>query len=322
MDISIYRISYCSADATYDRVVAIICTNKNETLECHAFLTAKKKVAQAAALTISQAFTIAFENWQNAKNQAPVNNGSSTNGVKSRKCLSPSHSNGSGKLNNDRDNMHNDHNENKQPSLAGGRKKKDLDTLIDLSFEEVIPQQTPPVVPVTGDHWQLHEKNDQPFDVDLDDSFSRLAQSRSAKGHTAIDHTTSSNTVTTPNNPLCDQLQFEDAFKPVTPVALSENCINANNINMLLAAPASKSTSPVKSVSSAATCASELILPTNVKPGDFDVGELNSLFNNTNTNKQEHDKFFADTDDFFSLWSSVPVSIYLTGDKHKHQQHI
>lgn len=67
IDVSIYRISYCSADATFERVVAFIATNKNETLECHAFLTSKRKIAQAAALTISQAFTIAFEKWQESK---------------------------------------------------------------------------------------------------------------------------------------------------------------------------------------------------------------------------------------------------------------
>ena len=67
IDVSIYRISYCSADATYDKVVAFILTNKNETMECHAFLTSRRKAAQAAALTISQAFTIAFENWQKDK---------------------------------------------------------------------------------------------------------------------------------------------------------------------------------------------------------------------------------------------------------------
>lgn len=181
MDISIYRISYCSADATFSRVVAIICTNKNETLECHAFLTAKKKVAQAAALTISQAFTIAFENWQNSKNQTPVNNGPS-NGVKSRKCLSPSHSNGSSKLNNDQDNILNDHNENKQPVVNVDRKKKDTDTLIDLSFEEVVTPQVP-LPPVTSDskHKQVNETCNRAFDVDLDDSFYRLAQSRTQK---------------------------------------------------------------------------------------------------------------------------------------------
>ncbi|XP_053204389.1 low density lipoprotein receptor adapter protein 1-A-like [Panonychus citri] len=63
-DISIYRISYCSADANYDRVVAFIATNVNETHECHAFLTRKDEVARACALTISQAFSIAFEKYK------------------------------------------------------------------------------------------------------------------------------------------------------------------------------------------------------------------------------------------------------------------
>lgn len=73
------RISYCSADATFDRVVAFIATNKNETLECHAFLTAKRKVAQAAALTISQAFTIAFERWKAAKAEKAKKSGGKAN---------------------------------------------------------------------------------------------------------------------------------------------------------------------------------------------------------------------------------------------------
>lgn len=83
IDVSIYRISYCSADATFDRVIAFIATNKNETLECHAFLTSKRKIAQAAALTISQAFTIAFEKWQESKSKSKSdvnsNNGPSSN---------------------------------------------------------------------------------------------------------------------------------------------------------------------------------------------------------------------------------------------------
>ncbi|XP_055945817.1 low density lipoprotein receptor adapter protein 1-A-like isoform X2 [Argiope bruennichi] len=75
LDFSIYRISFCSADATYDRVVAFIGTNKNETLECHAFLCSKRKIAQAAALTISQAFNIAFELWERAKEERSSQNG-------------------------------------------------------------------------------------------------------------------------------------------------------------------------------------------------------------------------------------------------------
>lgn len=69
------RISFCSADANYDRVVAFIGTNKNETLECHAFLCSKRKVAEAAALTISQAFNIAFELWERAKEEKSSQNG-------------------------------------------------------------------------------------------------------------------------------------------------------------------------------------------------------------------------------------------------------
>lgn len=49
LQVSIYRISYCSADATYDRVFAFISTNRNETLECHAFLCPKRKMVRNAA---------------------------------------------------------------------------------------------------------------------------------------------------------------------------------------------------------------------------------------------------------------------------------
>lgn len=64
LEVSIYRISYCSADATYTHVFAFISTNSNDTLECHAFLCPKKKIAQAATLTIAQAFNLAYECWQ------------------------------------------------------------------------------------------------------------------------------------------------------------------------------------------------------------------------------------------------------------------
>ena len=54
IDFSIYRVSYCSADITYDHVFAFIATAHNSSLECHAFLCPKRKVAQAATLTIAQ----------------------------------------------------------------------------------------------------------------------------------------------------------------------------------------------------------------------------------------------------------------------------
>ncbi|NXQ43946.1 ARH protein, partial [Catharus fuscescens] len=69
-NISIYRISYCTADKSHDKVFAYIAQNQlNESLECHAFLCSKRKMAQAVTLTVAQAFRIAFELWQAAKEE-------------------------------------------------------------------------------------------------------------------------------------------------------------------------------------------------------------------------------------------------------------
>ncbi|XP_014885753.1 low density lipoprotein receptor adapter protein 1-B-like isoform X1 [Poecilia latipinna] len=66
--VSIYRISYCTVDKLHDKVFAYIAQNTlNGALECHAYLCSKRKVAQAVALTVAQAFTVAFELWQVAK---------------------------------------------------------------------------------------------------------------------------------------------------------------------------------------------------------------------------------------------------------------
>ncbi|TRY60586.1 hypothetical protein DNTS_026992 [Danionella cerebrum] len=69
-NISIYRISYCTADKMHDKVFAFIAqSQRNETLECHAYLCTKRKVAQAVTLTVAQAFRVAFEFWQTAKEE-------------------------------------------------------------------------------------------------------------------------------------------------------------------------------------------------------------------------------------------------------------
>ncbi|XP_041089824.1 low density lipoprotein receptor adapter protein 1b [Polyodon spathula] len=69
-NISIYRISYCTADKMHDKVFAYIAqSQQNETLECHAFLCTKRKVAQAVTLTVAQSFRVAFEFWQAAKEE-------------------------------------------------------------------------------------------------------------------------------------------------------------------------------------------------------------------------------------------------------------
>ncbi|KAK0135531.1 Low density lipoprotein receptor adapter protein 1-B [Merluccius polli] len=67
-DVSIYRISYCTADKTQDKVFAYVSQSPfNETLECHAFLCQKKKIAQAVTLTVAQAFKVALDLWEIAQ---------------------------------------------------------------------------------------------------------------------------------------------------------------------------------------------------------------------------------------------------------------
>ncbi|XP_012578254.1 PREDICTED: low density lipoprotein receptor adapter protein 1 [Condylura cristata] len=64
-NVSIYRISYCTADKMHDKVFAYIAQSQHsENLECHAFLCTKRKMAQAVTLTVAQAFKVAFEIWQ------------------------------------------------------------------------------------------------------------------------------------------------------------------------------------------------------------------------------------------------------------------
>lgn len=149
IDVSIYRISYCSADATFDRVVAFIATNKNETLECHAFLTSKRKIAQAAALTISQAFNIAFEKWQEKSESKSRPDFNSNNGIVS--------------------------------SSEGA--------LIDLSFDHQVSEESKPsatkvIHPSNGattSNGLCSKPTDtfrERFDDDLDESFFMLAKSR------------------------------------------------------------------------------------------------------------------------------------------------
>uniref|UniRef100_A0A2P2HY32 Low density lipoprotein receptor adapter protein 1-like n=1 Tax=Hirondellea gigas TaxID=1518452 RepID=A0A2P2HY32_9CRUS len=64
MDTSIYKISYCSADSQYEQVLAFVASNEEETCECFAFLCSKRKVAEAIAVSIAQAFTMAYECWK------------------------------------------------------------------------------------------------------------------------------------------------------------------------------------------------------------------------------------------------------------------
>lgn len=91
LQVSIYRISYCSADASHSHVFAFIescptseegkttdqaeaeknaftgVENENEEgkLICHAFLCQKRKMAQTVTLTVARSFERAYQVWQN-----------------------------------------------------------------------------------------------------------------------------------------------------------------------------------------------------------------------------------------------------------------
>uniref|UniRef100_A0A3Q2GS03 Si:dkey-71h2.2 n=1 Tax=Cyprinodon variegatus TaxID=28743 RepID=A0A3Q2GS03_CYPVA len=66
-NVSIY-ISYCTADKTQDKVFAYVSQSQfNETLECHAFLCQKRKIA--VTLTVAQAFKVALDLWEIAQEE-------------------------------------------------------------------------------------------------------------------------------------------------------------------------------------------------------------------------------------------------------------
>ncbi|XP_064911424.1 carboxyl-terminal PDZ ligand of neuronal nitric oxide synthase protein isoform X2 [Columba livia] len=66
-NISIYRISYCTTDKLQNKVFAYVAQSQHSgALECHAFLSPKKKIAQAVTLTVAQAFQMALDLWEAA----------------------------------------------------------------------------------------------------------------------------------------------------------------------------------------------------------------------------------------------------------------
>ncbi|KAG7465996.1 hypothetical protein MATL_G00160160 [Megalops atlanticus] len=159
-NVSIYRISYCTADKMHDKVFAYIAqSQQNETLECHAYLCTKRKVAQAVTLTVAQAFRVAFEFWQAAKEEKEkrVKSGSDGEGASS------SQSESSASL----------------ASLKGGAEVA-TGNLLDLE-EGAIPVAD---VGHMDDPFMVHshatENNNTVWELDdgLDEAFSRLAESR------------------------------------------------------------------------------------------------------------------------------------------------
>ncbi|XP_028161462.1 low density lipoprotein receptor adapter protein 1-like [Ostrinia furnacalis] len=68
LSISIYRISYCSADAANARVFAVVegkaANGASESHVVHVFVCARRKQARALALSLAHAFNDAYQAWQ------------------------------------------------------------------------------------------------------------------------------------------------------------------------------------------------------------------------------------------------------------------
>ncbi|KAG5856057.1 hypothetical protein ANANG_G00003890 [Anguilla anguilla] len=158
-NVSIYRISYCTADKMHDKVFAYIAQSlQNETLECHAFLCTKRKVAQAVTLTVAQAFRVAFEFWQAAKEEKEKRGKSGSDG----EGASSSQSESSASLS----------------SLKGGEVA--TGTLLDLEEGAVsVADVGHRGEPLTA-HNHSSENNNTVWELEdgLDEAFSRLAESR------------------------------------------------------------------------------------------------------------------------------------------------
>ncbi|CAG5033414.1 unnamed protein product [Parnassius apollo] len=79
LSVSIYRISYCSADAANARVFAVVeGTNTNgadESHVVHVFVCARRKQARALALSLAHAFNDAYQAWQANQGTSLQSNG-------------------------------------------------------------------------------------------------------------------------------------------------------------------------------------------------------------------------------------------------------
>ncbi|NWS50547.1 ARH protein, partial [Probosciger aterrimus] len=151
-----FRISYCTADKIHDKVFAYIAQNQlNENLECHAFLCTKRKMAQAVTLTVAQAFKIAFEFWQAAKEEKEKRERLEGEGTSSPSSEAPAHPD--------------------TPAATGN-----LLDLEDSARSPVTSSTNPPHLDnsMFGPSSSVNNNVVWEMDDGLDEAFSRLAQSR------------------------------------------------------------------------------------------------------------------------------------------------
>lgn len=72
--ISIYKISYCSADAAHSNVFAFIAgigddsfEGENEALKCYAYICPNRKIARKLTLTVAKSFQQAYDLWSKSE---------------------------------------------------------------------------------------------------------------------------------------------------------------------------------------------------------------------------------------------------------------
>ncbi|CAH2043330.1 unnamed protein product, partial [Iphiclides podalirius] len=79
LSVSIYRISYCSADAANARVFAVVegksASGADESHVVHVFVCARRKQARALALSLAHAFNDAYQAWQANQGSSLQSNG-------------------------------------------------------------------------------------------------------------------------------------------------------------------------------------------------------------------------------------------------------
>ncbi|XP_037824450.1 low density lipoprotein receptor adapter protein 1-B-like [Lucilia sericata] len=86
MRFSIYKISYCSVDASNDHAFSFVSSEPDplsdkEKLSCHVFLCPKRKIAHEITLLVARCFENAYQNWRDTvvHQVKQVNNNNSTN---------------------------------------------------------------------------------------------------------------------------------------------------------------------------------------------------------------------------------------------------
>lgn len=82
MRVSIYKISYCSADAAHSNVFAFVGSEDaeprkadEESLVCFAFLCPKRKITHKVTLTVARSFDAAYRLWQESDQRKKYNFG-------------------------------------------------------------------------------------------------------------------------------------------------------------------------------------------------------------------------------------------------------